>query len=249
MNNVGGAKRRSSAVGATCTGFNYCTSAQIDGFHARASDAADRRHGRREHGLDARRSTRTTAAQGYVSAYDRNAPAMGRNRRGVVVSSTPRGRCSPAGSSGPASTIAASRRRTTWPCISSHFGILDTCGFPKDIFYYYQAWWTTSPCCTSSRTGTGRAEGQEIEVWAYTNCDEVELFLNGTSLGDQEVKRTRTSSGRCRTRRARSKRDGLRRAGKQVLVETDVETTGAAARIRARAGSRTIRADGEDCRP
>ena len=31
-----------------------------------------------------------------------------------------------------------------WPCINSHFGILDTCGFPKDVFYFYQSWWTTN---------------------------------------------------------------------------------------------------------
>ena len=28
-----------------------------------------------------------------------------------------------------------------WPCINSHFGIMDICGFPKDNFYYYQTWW------------------------------------------------------------------------------------------------------------
>ena len=32
-----------------------------------------------------------------------------------------------------------------WPCISSHFGIMDTCGFAKDLFYYYRAWWTNEP--------------------------------------------------------------------------------------------------------
>jgi len=32
-----------------------------------------------------------------------------------------------------------------WPCISSHFGVLDTCGFPKDNYFYYKAWWTSEP--------------------------------------------------------------------------------------------------------
>jgi beta-galactosidase len=45
-----------------------------------------------------------------------------------------------------------------WPNISSQYGIIDMCGFPKDSFFYFQAWWGLgrSPCCTCSRTGTGR---------------------------------------------------------------------------------------------
>jgi len=44
-----------------------------------------------------------------------------------------------------------------WPNISSQYGILDMCGFPKDAFFYYQSWWTEKPCSTSSRIGTGPA--------------------------------------------------------------------------------------------
>ena len=44
----------------------------------------------------------------------------------------------------------------SWPCVNSHFGILDTCGFPKDDFYYYKSWWTSEPVLHSCRTGTGR---------------------------------------------------------------------------------------------
>jgi beta-galactosidase len=44
-----------------------------------------------------------------------------------------------------------------WPSISSHFGALDTCGFPKDNYFYYRAWWRPSRCCTCCRTGTGKA--------------------------------------------------------------------------------------------
>ena len=32
-----------------------------------------------------------------------------------------------------------------WPCINSHFGIMDMCGFPKDPYFYYQAWWNNKP--------------------------------------------------------------------------------------------------------
>ena len=42
-----------------------------------------------------------------------------------------------------------------WPRVSSQFGIVDTCGFPKDAYYYYKAWWGSEPSCTFFRTGIG----------------------------------------------------------------------------------------------
>ena len=53
-----------------------------------------------------------------------------------------RGRGARAASCGRASTIAASPRPNGWPNISSQYGMIDTCGFPKDTFFYYQSWWT-----------------------------------------------------------------------------------------------------------
>ena len=77
-----------------------------------------------------------------------------------------------------------------WPCISSHFGVMDTCGFPKDTYFYYKAWWGAEPVLhLFPHWNWAGKEGQEIEVWAYCNQDSVELFLNGTSLGSQPVKK------------------------------------------------------------
>jgi beta-galactosidase len=74
----------------------------------------------------------------------------------------------------------------TWPAIGSQFGILDICGFPKDAFYYYQAWWTKHPVLhVFPHWNWPGKEGREIEVWVYTNCDEVELFVNEKSVGKQ----------------------------------------------------------------
>jgi beta-galactosidase len=71
-----------------------------------------------------------------------------------------------------------------WPRKSSTSGELDTCGFPKDGYYFYQSQWTTAPMLHlfPHWNWTGR-EGQVIPVLAYTNCDSVELFLNGKSYG------------------------------------------------------------------
>ena len=76
-----------------------------------------------------------------------------------------------------------------WPAISSHFGIFDLCGFPKDNYYYYKAWWTKTPWSTSCRTGTGlgQKEGQPMRVVIFGNTEQVELLLNGKSLGMQKM--------------------------------------------------------------
>jgi beta-galactosidase len=71
-----------------------------------------------------------------------------------------------------------------WPAKISSSGALDTCGFPKDGYYFYQSRWTTEPVLHvfPHWNWTGR-EGKVITVTCYTNCDTVELFLNGKSLG------------------------------------------------------------------
>jgi beta-galactosidase len=71
-----------------------------------------------------------------------------------------------------------------WPSRSSYFGIVDLAGFPKDRFYLYQSHWTTQPMVHMlPHWNWAGMEGKPIPVMAYTNADEVELFLNGTSLG------------------------------------------------------------------
>ncbi|MFJ7934816.1 beta-galactosidase GalA [Sporosarcina sp. NPDC096371] len=74
----------------------------------------------------------------------------------------------------------------SWPCINTHFGIMDTCGFPKDAYYYYKAAWTDEPVVhILPHWNWSGKEGQEIEVWTYSNCESLELLLNGRSLGEK----------------------------------------------------------------
>ncbi len=72
-----------------------------------------------------------------------------------------------------------------WPARSSYFGIIDLAGFPKDAYYMYQSEWTQKPVLHIFPHWNW-TPGQVIDVWAYTNCDEVELFINGNSLGRQK---------------------------------------------------------------
>jgi beta-galactosidase len=69
-----------------------------------------------------------------------------------------------------------------WPARSSYFGIIDLAGLPKDAYWFYQSEWTDKPVLHIFPHWNWNP-GQMVDVWAYTNCDEVELFLNGTSLG------------------------------------------------------------------
>lgn len=80
-----------------------------------------------------------------------------------------------------------------WPSISSYFGVLDTCGFPKDNYWYYRAWWRPREPLVHLLphwTWPGR-EGEAIEVWAHSNCEAVELYVNGRSAGRRPVERNR----------------------------------------------------------
>ena len=76
------------------------------------------------------------------------------------------------------------RDEADWPARSSYFGIVDLAGFPKDRFYLYQSQWTKAPMVhvLPHWNWAGR-EGRPIPVMAYTNAEDVELFLNGQSLG------------------------------------------------------------------
>ena len=132
-----------------------------------------------------------------------------------------------------------------WPCVNSHFGVYDTCGFAKDNFWYYRAWWTKQPVLhLLPHWNWAGKEGQTIDVRALSNCDEVELFLNQKSLGrltmkhDSELKwKVPYAPG---TLSAKGFKDGKR------VIETQVETTGPAAAVHLTPDRTTINADGED---
>jgi beta-galactosidase len=133
-----------------------------------------------------------------------------------------------------------------WPCINSHYGILDTCGFSKDVFYYYKSWWTTNTVLhlLPHWNWPGR-EGQEILVEAFSNCKQVELFLNGVSLGKQAMKPNSKLSWQVKYAPGTLSAKGFDDAG-NVIAETKVETTSDATQIQLTPDRGTIAADGGD---
>jgi beta-galactosidase len=132
-----------------------------------------------------------------------------------------------------------------WPSINSQFGIADMCGFPKDYFYYYKAWWRNEPSLHlfPHWNWHGR-EGDEIPVWVYSNLDEVELLMNGKSLGCQKIPHLGHVEWKVRYEPGTIEAHGLK-DGKIVLTEKR-ETTGSTVSIRLTADRTEINADGED---
>jgi beta-galactosidase len=132
-----------------------------------------------------------------------------------------------------------------WPSINSQFGIVDMCGFPKDTFYYYKAWWGKEPSLhLFPHWNFAGRDGEEIPVWVYSNLDEVELFVNGKSLGKQKVPHLGHVEWKATYEPGFIEARGSK-GGKVVLTEKR-ETTGPAASIRLISDRAEIDADGED---
>jgi beta-galactosidase len=132
-----------------------------------------------------------------------------------------------------------------WPNISSQYGIIDTCGFPKDSFFYYQSWWTTKPVLhLFPHWNWPGMEGKQIAVWVYSNLDRVELFVNGKSLGAKEVKKDSHVAWNVPYAPGSIEARGYK--GDKVVMTTKRETTGSAAKLLMAADRREISADGED---
>ncbi len=132
-----------------------------------------------------------------------------------------------------------------WPAVSSQFGILDTCGFPKDSFYYLKAWWSDEPVLHifPHWNWPGR-EGQEIDVRAHSNHDAVELFLNGKSLGKQDMPRNGHLAWKVAYAPGVLEARGYR--GGKVVETKRVETTGAPAKLVLTAHRTELVADNHD---
>ena len=132
-----------------------------------------------------------------------------------------------------------------WPARSSYFGIIDLAGFPKDVYYLYQSIFTDKPVLHIYPHWNWK-NGDTVDVVGYyNNADEVELFLNGKSLGTRKKSsddlhvmwRVPYVPG---TLEAVSRKDG-----KTVLTK-EIKTAGAPAKLILSADRKIIDADGKD---
>jgi len=225
-------------------GCNYFHSGDVDEFHSAfpqqpiiGSEEAS--------ALCTRGIYANDPARGYVSAYDVNTPgryASTAEQWWNFYSARPflagaflwtgfdyRGEPSP----------------YDWPCISSHFGVIDTCGFPKDTFFYYQAWWTSRPVLHVFPHWNWQGKGgRPISVWVHGNCEEVELFLNDQSLGKHPMPRNSHLEWKVDYAPGTLLARGF--TGGKLIAESRRETTGAPAAIKLTSDRPAINADGED---
>jgi beta-galactosidase len=133
----------------------------------------------------------------------------------------------------------------SWPSRSSYFGIIDLAGFPKDVYYMYQSEWTNKNVLHIFPHWNWQP-GKMIDIWAYyNNADEVELYLNGKSLGIQKktgddlhvMWRVKYEPG---TLKAISRKNG------KTVLTREIHTAGAPAKIELIADRSQIKADGKD---
>ena len=130
-----------------------------------------------------------------------------------------------------------------WPSRSSYFGIIDLAGFPKDAYYLYQSVWTGKPVLHLFPHWNWDS-GDTVDVWAYTGCDRVELFLNGRPLGIRE-KEEGSLHMQWRVAYEPGKLEARGIHGDRELVCV-VETTGKPAGVRLEADREVISAGGRD---
>ena len=133
----------------------------------------------------------------------------------------------------------------SWPCVSSHFGFMDVCGFPKDGYYAYKAAWTNEPVVhIFPHWNWFGKEGDSIKIHCYTNCEEVELFLNGKSVGKQKAISYKKLIWGLIYKPGKLEARGYR--GGKVITKDIVETTTAPSQLALNSDVTTLKADGCD---
>ncbi|MFC2112861.1 beta-galactosidase GalA [Bacteroidota bacterium] len=132
-----------------------------------------------------------------------------------------------------------------WPCINSHYGIMDVCCFPKDSYYYYKSWWGDETVLhIFPHWNWAGKEGQEIDVWCYSNCDEVELFLNEESLGKKKMPLNSHLEWKVAYKPGQLEAKGYRNG--DLIAEKKIETAGAPAQLELLPDRMEIWADNQD---
>lgn len=154
-----------------------------------------------------------------------------------------------------------------WPSKNSSSGVIDLCGFPKDAYYFYQSQWTSKPMIHLFPHWNWKGkEGKVIQVMAYTNCDSVELFVNGKPFGIKALQFPRPGNSGAWNRYdvppvnnttadlhlmwdvpyEPGTLKAVGRKGGKIVVEEEIHTTGVPAALRLSVDRNTINADERD---
>ncbi|MCC8617338.1 beta-galactosidase GalA [Xanthomonas vesicatoria] len=228
-------------------GFNYRTS-QMDGFHAQYPDIPI--YGSETGStVSVRGNYQRDDARGYRRAYDLDHPWWASTAEAWWSYVAQR----PYIAGGFIWTGFDYRGEPTpynrWPNVASQFGVLDSCGFPKDNYWYYRAQWTSEPVLHLfphwNWDGLLQADDNgHVQVWCHSNLDAVELLVNGISQGLQQVPAYGHVEWRVTYAPGAIEARGYR--GGTLVLSQRRETGGKPAAIRLSCDRDSLHADGED---
>ena len=131
------------------------------------------------------------------------------------------------------------RGESRWPATCNNFGIMDLCGFPKASYWYYKANWTDEDVLNvwpQWKPGV-------TNLWIDSNCETVELFVNGRSVGRRTGDRLRHLAVPVTYEPGTVVARG-RRGGREIVFRT--KTPEPAVRLVLTADRKTLDADGTD---
>jgi beta-galactosidase len=132
-----------------------------------------------------------------------------------------------------------------WPAVINQSGSFDLCGFQKDIYYYFKSWWGNNPVVHLFPHWNWKgSEGKEINVTVYSNCEQVELFLNNKSQGKQTMPINGHLNWSVKYQPGVLMAIGYK-GGKEIISDK-METTGEAAKLQLTAEQSIVNSDGED---
>ncbi len=131
------------------------------------------------------------------------------------------------------------------PNNSSQFGAMDLCGFPKPLYYHYQSWWTDKPVLKMAQHWNWQGmEGKDISVLIHSNCDEIELFLNGQSLGKKKLEKYGYLNWNLKYAPGNLIALGYKNGEK--VIEDKLVTTGSPFKLKLTPDKTTLKTDGKD---
>ena len=155
-----------------------------------------------------------------------------------------------------------------WPSRSSYFGICDLAGLPKDRYYLYRSQWNKTDHTLHILPHWNWRKGQTIPVMVYTDYPEVELFLNGRSLGRQHKQAYTIAPGPADKLKPQTESPQLLRRYRLIwdsvtyapgtlravaydaqgrrAMERTLRTAGSPSRLTLQPDRTTLRADGDD---
>lgn len=140
-------------------------------------------------------------------------------------------------------------QRLSWPSISSVFGIMDTCGFPKTAFYIHQSQWMEDQpiLALAPHWNWEGKEGQTVKVIIMSNLEEVSLALNGKTLGQKKM--PKLDYLEWPVVYAPGKLEAVAFRNGREVARSAVETTGVAVAIRLTPDRSILAGDGRDAIP